>query len=406
MPFDLEAFYRANQRLLIWLALAALLWLLHDFFGLIFITYVLVVLVLPAARKLHQRTGLAERWSLVAVYLVLLLAVAGFVRFVTPNVVAETNRLVVNLGTMQQRILTTSDHLAERYPSLQGPVLSYLRNSLKPEVREKLEADLNVEAQRLNLPEDAARAPVRWSSDNGVTAATQTLVRFEEERLLGSLLQETADVVRMHAPPLVRLFYHGIVTTLVGLLFSFLILVDLRRLTALVEGIHRSRLRDVYEQAAPALVQLGTSIGVGIRAQAIIAVINMTLTSIGMAILGIPSIAMLAVVVLVCGFVPVVGMFVSTLPILLIALNAGGAQLVLLALVMVLIVHMIESYLLNPLIYGAEFHFNPVLTLIILFAAHHAFGVWGVLLGLPVARYVLRDVLQIPMDSSRRPSST
>jgi predicted PurR-regulated permease PerM len=62
---------------------------------------------------------------------------------------------------------------------------------------------------------------------------------------------------------------------------------------------------------------------------------------------------------------------------------------------MVMMVHTIEAYLLNPLIYGAEFELNPVLTLIILFVAYHAFGVWGMLLGLPVARYLLRDVFGV-----------
>ncbi|MFX7212936.1 hypothetical protein ABTI51_18390, partial [Acinetobacter baumannii] len=49
----------------------------------------------------------------------------------------------------------------------------------------------------------------------------------------------------------------------------------------------------------------------------------------------------------------------------------------------------------NPLIYGAEFELNPVLTLIILFIAYHTFGVWGMLLGLPVARYVMQDVFAL-----------
>jgi predicted PurR-regulated permease PerM len=69
---------------------------------------------------------------------------------------------------------------------------------------------------------------------------------------------------------------------------------------------------------------------------------------------------------------------------------------------MILVVHMIEAYLLNPLIYGAEFHFNPVLTLLILFIAHHAAGVWGMLLGLPVARYLITDVFEVPMEAGRR----
>ncbi len=38
----------------------------------------------------------------------------------------------------------------------------------------------------------------------------------------------------------------------------------------------------------------------------------------------------------------------------------------------------------------------PVLTLIILYVAYHAFGLWGMLLGVPVARYFIHDVLGVP----------
>jgi predicted PurR-regulated permease PerM len=36
-----------------------------------------------------------------------------------------------------------------------------------------------------------------------------------------------------------------------------------------------------------------------------------------------------------------------------------------------------------------------VLTLIILYVAYHGFGLWGMLLGVPVARYFIHDVLGI-----------
>ena len=37
-----------------------------------------------------------------------------------------------------------------------------------------------------------------------------------------------------------------------------------------------------------------------------------------------------------------------------------------------------------------------MLTLIILFVGYHAIGLWGVLLGVPVARYIIHDVLGVP----------
>lgn len=395
MSFSLEQFYRANQKILIWLVLGVLLWAVRGYFGLIFVVYVLTLLVLPVARALHRRSRMPERAVLAALYLAALLAMGGFVRFVTPMVVGEASHLVSNLGAIQNRLINLNEGFAERYPSLQAPLLGYLRSTLQDEVRDRFERDLSAEAQRLGLPDEAARSPARWSENAEDGDAGIQLLRFEQERLLGSLFDEAANGVRRLAPGVVAGFYHGIATLALGLLFSFMILVDLKRLSQLMESLRYSRLSDFYAQTAPVIARLGNSIGIAMRAQAVIALANAMLTTIGLAILGVPSIAMLAVIVFVCGFVPVIGTFVSTVPILLLAVNSGGPGLVLGVLAMIVVIHAVEAYLLNPLIYGAEFELNPVLTLIILFVAYHTFGVWGMLLGLPVARYLMQDVFEL-----------
>jgi len=62
---------------------------------------------------------------------------------------------------------------------------------------------------------------------------------------------------------------------------------------------------------------------------------------------------------------------------------------------MIVGVHLLEAYVFNPRIYAARFHLNPVIVLIILLVAHELFGVWGMLLGIPVTTYVL-NIAQIP----------
>ena len=111
--------------------------------------------------------------------------------------------------------------------------------------------------------------------------------------------------------------------------------------------------------------------------------------------LGIPLVAMLSVIVFVCSFLPVVGVVASLIPIALVALNAGGLYLSFTAVWVLVVLHAAEAYLLNPWIYGRHLKLNPVLTLIILYVAYHAFGLWGMLLGVPVARYFIHDVLGI-----------
>jgi predicted PurR-regulated permease PerM len=115
-------------------------------------------------------------------------------------------------------------------------------------------------------------------------------------------------------------------------------------------------------------------------------------------------VAMLSVVVFVCSFVPVLGVLISTTPIVLVALNAGGFSLALAAVGLVIVIHAIESYLLNPMIYGKHLKLNPVLTLIILYISYHAFGLWGMLLGVPVSRYIIHDVLGVPFRDRPQPA--
>jgi predicted PurR-regulated permease PerM len=61
---------------------------------------------------------------------------------------------------------------------------------------------------------------------------------------------------------------------------------------------------------------------------------------------------------------------------------------------MVLIVHAIEAYMLNPIIYGRHMKMHPVAILVILVVGEHLFGIWGLLLGVPVAAFVWTYVIQ------------
>jgi predicted PurR-regulated permease PerM len=72
------------------------------------------------------------------------------------------------------------------------------------------------------------------------------------------------------------------------------------------------------------------------------------------------------------------------------------------------VIHIIEAYGLNPLIYGKHLKLNPVLVLIILLVAYHSFGLWGMILGVPVAYYFIHDVFGVPLWDERRlePSAT
>jgi predicted PurR-regulated permease PerM len=392
--FSLSEFYQRNRRFVIWAILFGLLWLLRDFFALVFLTFVIANLAAPLADFGTRRLRVPHALALTIGYLLFLLVLFAFVRFVVPTVGAELNRMVSNLPTTEQRLIEIKNGVLERHPALREPLEGFLRSALTDERAGVINEQLAGERARLDLSEAAiADAAV------GLTPLTPPLDEYfnRQDRLyLNALLSEQFQVLRHYAPTIVNVLYRGIATVALALLFSYLILIDQARIKHGVMRLKNSRIGDFYAEAAPPIVRFGVLLSRAIEAQAAIALLNTLLTLVGLLLLRIPLTAMLSVVVFVCSFVPVLGVLISTTPIVLVALNAGGFGLSLAAIALVVVVHAIEAYLLNPLIYGKHLKLNPVLTLIILYVSYHAFGFWGLLLGVPLARYFIHDVLGVP----------
>jgi predicted PurR-regulated permease PerM len=87
--------------------------------------------------------------------------------------------------------------------------------------------------------------------------------------------------------------------------------------------------------------------------------------------------------------------FISSVPICLTALALGGPRLMLLSVGFIVIIHAIEAYILNPRLYGAHLRMNPVLVLAILVISEHLFGVWGLVLGVPVVSFVVTYIIDV-----------
>jgi predicted PurR-regulated permease PerM len=390
--FSLNEFYQRNRRVVIWVILFGLLWLLRDFFGLVFLSFVLAIIAAPLAEFGTKRLRLPHWLSLSIVYLLFLAVLSGFVRFVVPSVASEVNRMIGNLPTTEQRLIEIKNDLVERYPTLRQPIAGYLRSALTDDRAAAIEEELALERVRLGVTEGLVS-----DAAGGSAAPTGALAEYfnrQDQLYLNALMSAQFQRVRDYAPAVINMLYRATATILLALLFSFLILIDLARIKRGIGRLKTSKLGDFYEEAAPPIGRFGILLGRAIEAQAAIAFVNTVLTLIGLLLLNIPLVAMLSVVVFVCSFVPVLGVLISTTPIVLVALNAGGFSLSLAAIALVIVIHAVEAYVLNPMIYGRHLKLNPVLTLIILYVAYHAFGLWGMLLGVPVARYFIHDVLQ------------
>lgn len=370
-------------RLLVWMILFGLLYLLGSFFTLIFLTFVFAYLQsgivdVLAKRVRHLRVPMVFLTG--TLFLSVIIAVTVFL---APQVYQQAAGFAKGFGVYMQRLDVELLDLAEKYPLLQEAI---------PELRKPAPT-----------PVATSTAPA-WAmpgQPNPPPAAPTPAPRTFSETPSGALLELLSgagdsasgrDVIKAGLDRLANISRQTagmLATFLLALLFSFLIVLDLPRLSASVRELENTRLRFIYVEAADNIYQFGKVLGHAMQAQFYIAIVNTFLTAVGLHLMGLGNdVAFLSVIVFLCSFIPVAGVFISSVPICLIALNAGGVNLVLLAIGMITFIHMVEGYILNPLIYGARLRLNPVIVLIILTVGGKLFHIWGLILGLPVCTYL------------------
>jgi predicted PurR-regulated permease PerM len=181
-----------------------------------------------------------------------------------------------------------------------------------------------------------------------------------------------------------------------SLMLSFFITFDIRRLSEGALKIKSShRVGHIYDEIVPGLVRFASLIGRAFQAQGVIALTNTVLTYALMQFLQIENSLFLSLIVFLGSFIPVLGVVLSGAPICAVAIvqDGGSLMLALWVIIGILVVHFIETSILNPKIVGTFLHLHPVLVLVILAIGEHFFGAWGLLLGLPIAVYIFRIVI-------------
>jgi predicted PurR-regulated permease PerM len=227
----------------------------------------------------------------------------------------------------------------------------------------------------------------------------------EYAALLQSIKAEAAQVMKNALPRVLQMLLHLVkfgwellISLLLAIIFSFILVMDWQKISARMRSLETSRIRTFYVGAAPHLQAFTDVLGKAFRAQALIAICNTVLTALGLWLFNVPSIALLSTIVFFCGFIPVFGLFISSVPILLFGLQAGGLYVAYKLIAWIALVHLVEAYLLNPKITGGVLHVHPLLILVLLLVGERFFGVWGLVVGVPVGYYVI-NLLTSPDDN-------
>ncbi len=357
----------------VWGVLFGVIYILRSFFLLVFLTFVFAYIQTNGVSRLKAviKNRTVRVIIVAAVFLSILVSIAIFlVPKVQKQAMSFANRFTSYLERVDQEIL----YLSIRYPWL---------NEIIPELTAMKENGA------INKNKETGEKVLKQSPTAVLLQGFLGLGEESEGHKNFDRIVETLSDIGGGVASVVSTF-------LLALLFSFLIVLDLPRLSASVTELEHTKISFIYVEVADNIRNFSRVLGQSFEAQFFIAVANSILTAAGLYLLGLgTNVAFLSVIVFLCSFIPVAGVFVSSIPICLIALQTSGLEIMLLAVVLIIIIHLIEGYILNPKIYGFRLRINPVLVLIILTVGGKLFRFWGLILGVPICTYIFAHAIRI-----------
>lgn len=187
---------------------------------------------------------------------------------------------------------------------------------------------------------------------------------------------------------------------LLALLLSLFYMLEKPRIIRFTDKFKYSKMAPVYKEIAFFAGKFAGTFGKVIEAQIIIALVNCILTTIALWILGFPQLVGLSIMILVLGIIPVAGVIISLIPLCIIAFSIGGIVKVAYIVIAIMIVHAVETYILNPNLMSSKTNLPVFYTFIVLIFSEHIFGIWGLIVGIPIFVFFL-DVLDV--SSPRKP---
>ncbi|UDM32022.1 AI-2E family transporter [Lentilactobacillus laojiaonis] len=146
-----------------------------------------------------------------------------------------------------------------------------------------------------------------------------------------------------------------------------------------------------------------STFGVVIEAQFFIAICNTIITTVIMAFMGMPQLILLSIMIFILSLIPVAGVIISVIPLSIVGYSIGGIYDVIYIIVMIIVVHTLEAYVLNPKFMSSKTHLPIFYTFIILLIGEHFWGVWGLICGVPVFTFFL-DILGVKAHPKKETS--
>ncbi|MZQ80703.1 AI-2E family transporter [Paenibacillus sp. 5J-6] len=183
-------------------------------------------------------------------------------------------------------------------------------------------------------------------------------------------------------------------TFILAMILSFFFILERKRIVAFTSRLRESKISWLYKELEYFGQKFVLSFGKVIEAQLLIALFNTVFTVIGLWILGFPYLFALGIMIFLLSLIPVAGFLISLLPLGIIAFNLGGYLMVIYVISMIMVLHFLEGYFLNPKLMSSKMNLPMFYTFIILIFSEHYLGTWGLIVGIPIFIFLL-DIIDV-----------
>lgn len=174
-----------------------------------------------------------------------------------------------------------------------------------------------------------------------------------------------------------------------SLILSFFLLLEKNKIKRFGERLADSRVSFIYDYWITFGANFCSTFGKVMKVQVTIALINSIISMVLLTIMGFPQIMSLGFMIFFLGLIPVAGVAISLVPLSIIAFNIGGISKVIAVILMIILIHTLEAYILNPKLMSSKTELPICFVFIILLVGEHYMGVWGLLIGVPIFIFLL-----------------
>ncbi|MCL1981838.1 MAG: AI-2E family transporter [Clostridiales bacterium] len=179
-----------------------------------------------------------------------------------------------------------------------------------------------------------------------------------------------------------------------ALVLGFFLIVEKDKIKEFGGRLESSKISFIYKYFMDFGGVFANTFGSVMKVQVTISFINAVVSAVILTIMGFPSVFGLAVMMFFLGLIPVAGVAVSLIPLCTIAFTTGGIIRVVEVIIMILVIHALEAYVLNPRLMANRVRLPVCFVFIVLLVAEHYLGVWGLLFGVPVFIFLM-SVLEV-----------